>query len=110
MRPLEVYEELLKLRDDPDKFEERAAAIWEQFVSELPPEKHRAAQQFNWSIQGQLRQYKDPTARMNKMVELFMNGLQTFQLALQNPDALIARTQDGSKAVVLPINRKKPTS
>lgn len=106
MRPLKIYEELSKLRDNPEEFELRANRIWEEFFKTLPEKEEKRARQFKWHIDSQLRTYKDPTARMNKMVELFWRGFQTFQLSLTNPDSLIAKSQDGSKAVILPIERK----
>lgn len=103
---IHFYEELVKLKDDPEQFDRRFDEIWEEIYQTLPPEAEKRARQFNWQLHGQLDKIKDPMARYNKMVELFWQGVQTFQLALTNPDALIARSQDGSKAVVLPIDRK----
>lgn len=107
MSPLKIYEELLKLKDHPDEFEQRTNQIWEEFFKTLPNEKQKPARQFKWQLDAQLRGYKDPVARLNKMIELFWQGVQTFQLSLTNPNSLIAKSQDGSKAVVLPIDRKK---
>lgn len=106
MSPLQIYEALLELKDHPELFDEKVDSIWEEFYSGLTPERAQRAKQFRWQIEGQLRGYKDPVARMNKMIELFWRGFQTFQLALTHPDQLIARSQDGSKAVILPIERK----
>lgn len=106
MTPLKIYESLVKLKDDPEKFEEMANEIWESYFTTLTEDEEKRARQFKWHLDGQLRGIVDTTARMNKMVELFWEGFQTFQLSLTNPDQLIARSQDGSKAVVLPIDRK----
>ena len=106
MKPLEIYEELLKLKDEPERFEEKSNEIWEQFFATLEIDERRRARQFKWQLDAQLRGFKDPVARLNKMVELFWQGFASFQLALNNPTQLIARSQDGSKAVVLPIDRK----
>lgn len=35
--------------------------------------------QFQWNINKELRRYKDPVARMNKMAELFWQGVHKFQ-------------------------------
>lgn len=104
-RPLQIYEELSKLKDNPDQFEEKSNEIWEQFFATLTKEEEKRARRFKWQLDGQLRGYQDPQARLNKMIELFWQGFQTFQLALNEPSALIARSQDGSKAVVLPIEK-----
>lgn len=106
MKPLQVYEELVKLRDNPEEFEKKADEIWEEYFSSLSEEETKRAKQFKWQLDSQLRNYKDPVARLNKMIELFWEGFHAFQLSLTNPTQLIARTQDGSKAVVLPIDRK----
>lgn len=107
MKPLQIYEELVKLKDDPEQFDQRANEIWEHFYQSLTPEQEQQARRFKWQMDAQLRNYKDPIARMNKMIELFWQGFQTFQLSLSNPSSLIARSQDGSKAVVIPINKDK---
>ena len=107
MTGLELYEMMLEFKDDPEMFAKKKDEIFEQFINSLPEGKQNAARQFIWQMNGQLRQYKDPIAYMNKNLELIANSLATLQLALDNPDALIARSQDGSKAVVLPLHRKE---
>lgn len=36
-------------------------------------------QQFQWGLNKELRKYKNPVARMNKMAELFWTGVKKFQ-------------------------------
>ncbi len=40
--------------------------------------------QLQWKIEGQLRGFKDPVARMNKMIELFWQGVNDFQRTLKD--------------------------
>ena len=42
------------------------------------PERKKELIQFQLSIDKELRKYKDPVARMNKMVELFWEGFKEF--------------------------------
>ena len=43
------------------------------------PERKLKLEQLQWKIDGELRKYKDPVARMNRMVELFWEGFKEFQ-------------------------------
>jgi len=43
------------------------------------PDRRLRLEQLQFRIEGQLRNYKDPVARMNKMVEIFWEGVKEFQ-------------------------------
>lgn len=104
---MDVYETLLALKDDPEAFNRKADEIWEQFFKSLSAERAIKLRRIKWStIDQPLRHIKDPIARCNKSIELMYNSLQTLNLAFNNPDSLIAKSQDGSRAVVLPIKTK----
>lgn len=55
----------------------------EEFISSLPEERQTPIRQFQWRLDAQLSKYKDPVARMNKMVEIFWEGVKDFQQALE---------------------------
>ena len=75
MCAMNLYEALLDARDDPDLFQEIFELHLEEYLSTLPPDRRLKAEQLQWTIDGTLRKYKDPVARMNKMAELFWKGV-----------------------------------
>jgi hypothetical protein len=56
----------------------------ELYISSLPEDRQRPLRQLQWTIDGELRKYKDPIAKMNKMAELFWNQFSEFQKAVKN--------------------------
>lgn len=53
-------------------------------ISNGNEEKQLKLRQFQWGINKELRKYKDPVARMNKMAELFWAGVKKFQSACKD--------------------------
>lgn len=51
----------------------------EDYISSLPEERQQRLRQLQWKIDGELRKYKDPIAKMNRMTELFWEGVANFQ-------------------------------
>lgn len=70
---MNVYESLVNC--PPDEFEEAARKVIDDYIDTLPQERKIKAQQQQWRIEQDLRKYKDPVARMNRMVELLYSGL-----------------------------------
>lgn len=103
MTPVELYEELEELRQDPEAFQYRAKAILEEYFASLPEDQAQRARQFQWRLDNELRHYVDPVARMNKMVELFWAGVKDFQKVLNDPQSFQVKSQDGAK--VIPFKR-----
>lgn len=56
----------------------------EEFISSVPEDKQQRLRQFQWKLDGELRKYKDPTARMNKMIELFWLGVAEFSSVMND--------------------------
>ena len=51
-----------------------------QFLDSIEdPKRRQKLEQMQWRIDAELRKYKDPVARMNRMVELFWEGFKEFQ-------------------------------
>ncbi len=75
---MDVYNELVKLRHDPVAFEKRRQEILD---AELKDDVKR--KQLQWQIEGELRKFKNPVARYNKMIELFWSGFSTFNNTLK---------------------------
>lgn len=77
------FDELASLfKTDPVAAQAKANSIIDDYIQTLEPEKQQRARAYNWRLQQELRHYKDPIARMNKMVELFWIGVEQFQAAL----------------------------
>lgn len=83
---------------DPSAAEEKAKQIIDEYITTLEPEKQQRAQAFQWRIQQDLKKYKDPTARLNRMVEMFWNGVKEFQRTLENPEEVL--DQQGKPSIV----------
>ena len=93
-RAIDIYERLNKLRqEDPEAVEREAKNILNEFFDSIEDDEKRLhLQQMQFRIDGELRKYKDPVARMNKMVELFWIGFKEFQKSVNQLDEV---TKDG---------------
>jgi len=76
----------------------------EDFINSCPPERQERLRQFQWRLDQQLSKYKDPTARFNKMVEIFWEGVEKFQKTLENPSSI---KTDGSVGKI--VKFKQPS-
>ena len=99
-----TFEDLKTLSEtNPDAVEGKVQEILEEYIQTLDPVRQQRARAYNWRLQQELRKFKDPVARMNKMVEMFWKGVQQFQTALTNPEVLL--NQKGEPVAIFP---KKP--
>lgn len=74
-----THDELSKLyKSDPEAYQEHCKELIEDTISQFPECKQEALRQLQWRIDGELRKYKDPLARMNKMIEMFWEGVIEF--------------------------------
>ena len=77
------YEILAELhKNDPEGFERERERLLENYFNSLPEEQATKARQMQWQLDGELRKYKDPIARMNRMVELFWEQVGVFKDSL----------------------------
>lgn len=79
-----IYESLVNCT--PEEFEEKSQKIIDDFVDSLPQERKIKMQQQQWRLEMELRKYKDPVARMNRMIELLWSGFFEFQDAINLED------------------------
>ncbi len=94
-----TFDELKTLYEtDPPAAEEKAKQIINEYISTLEPEKQQRAQAFQWRIEQDLKKFKDPIARLNRMVEMFWKGVKEFQRTLENPVEVL--DQQGNPSVV----------
>jgi len=82
MYALDVFEELLKLKDDPVAFNKRKDGIINSAINECPEDNRISLTCRQWKLERELDKFKNPTARMNRMVELFWDGAFEFKNAL----------------------------
>lgn len=96
---IELYEELVQLKDSPELFNQRSEQILEDFFNNLPEDKQRRLRGKHFKIQAELSKYKDPTAKMNKMVEIFWEGVEEFKQTLNGE--ISTQTKVNNKAEVV---------
>jgi len=71
----------------PDELIAYKEKLIENYISSLPEEKQHRLRQLQWKIDGELRKYKDPIAKMNRMAELFWEGVGHLKAALSKMDS-----------------------
>jgi hypothetical protein len=84
----------LLYQEDPDLFEEQRQQLIRQTIEEFPEEYRQRAYGIQFRLEAQLRRYKDPVARMNKMVEIFWQNFYEFAEVLNSPSAALKKRQD----------------
>jgi len=102
MYALDVYEELKKLKDDPEAFAKRQKEILDEAISNSPKKYQEKLKQQLWCQDKQLNKFKDPTARMNKMIEIFWGGVHTFKVTLKG-NAI--KSESCTKAKIIPFKK-----
>ncbi|MFA5515020.1 MAG: DUF3135 domain-containing protein [Desulfuromonadales bacterium] len=96
-------------RADPEAFEAMRRLLIEETIEGFP-ENHRArAYGLQMRIDADLGRYRDPVARMNRMVELFWEGFGDFQRVLHDPEGFMRerRENKGEDCKVIPFPDKK---
>ncbi len=95
-------------QENPEKFDEEVKSILEEFFDNIKdPEKREHLRRFQFRIDGELRKFTDPVARMNKMVELFWVGVNEFHATLTNPITKIAEASAPVPNNVYHLKEKK---
>jgi len=94
----------LLAREDPEEFDRQSRAMIKSEIQRADEDQRLMLEQLQFCIDGELRKYKNPVARMNRMVELFWPQVMKFHDALQG-----RHTEESLKvknAHVLSFNRK----
>jgi hypothetical protein len=94
-------------RRDPARFEEVSRDLIRRTIESFPPERRQRALGLQFRLEATLSRYRDPVARMNKMVEIFWEQLRQFQEALNDPGRLLAERETGHPGKVIPFPRSK---
>ena len=93
------FEELSRLwRDDPEEFGRVARMRIDKLIESVEPERRQSLRQLQFRIDCELRKYKDPVARMNKMTELFWEGVKSLDDALNGKLARVEEKTIKKKA------------
>ncbi len=91
---------------DPEAFEALRKKLIRRTIEEFPEPHRQRAYGMQFQIEAQLHKYKDPLVRMNRMVELFWEQFEKFQVALTDPLRLIAEREQQKKASkVIPLRK-----
>lgn len=80
---LNVYEKLLKFKDDPEAFRRESKQIIDETIASYSEEKQIRMRSLQWSIDQELSNFKDPVARLNHIISMFYTQLDKFNDALQ---------------------------
>ena len=82
---------------DPELFEMERRKLIQKTIESFPPEYQARAHGLQFKIEASLNKYKDPVARMNKMVEIFWGHFQEFQDVMNNPAGYLGKTSKETK-------------
>lgn len=94
-------------REDPEAFEEMRRALIEQTIAGFPEEHRARAYGLQFRIDAELSLCKDPISRMNRMVEIFWDGVRRFESAISDPGSALEEKNARTSAVVLPFPAKE---
>jgi len=98
-------------QEDPAKFEELRQWLIHRTIEEFPEDFRQRAYGLQFQLDAQLRKYKNPVARMNKMVEIFWQNFEEFFEVLNHPSAVLQkRRQRETKDNVLPFRHSRDDS
>ena len=89
---------------DPAIFEKKSRQLIDALIADFPEDMRQRARSWQFRLDHELNQYKDPVSRMNAMIELFWSGFARFQQAVIEPEQLLAE-RDESGTVVIPLHR-----
>lgn len=80
------FDEMVRLyQEDPEAFEQERLRQIDAFIESISDEERKQKmRQMQFRIDRELHGYKDPIARMNKMVELFWKGTIEFQQTVKS--------------------------
>lgn len=100
-----TFDELSHLfATDPVAAEIKAKELIDDYIETLDTEKQQRARAFSWRIQQELRNYKDPQARLNKMIEMFWAGVKDFKNVLEYPSEVLDQRGEPSSVIKFPKN------
>ena len=101
-KKLQTLENLFE--NDPLQFEVLRREIIDQCINSYPERFQNRARGIQFTLECELNKYKHPTARMNRMAELFWDKVSDFHEIISDPVNFSVR-QEGNKkkGKVLPL-------
>jgi hypothetical protein len=75
------FDELMKL--SPDAAEEYRLAVIEDFITGLPEGSQQRMRAFQWKLEHDLKRFKDPIYRTNRMFTLMWESFERLDVVLQ---------------------------
>ncbi len=90
-------------RNDTEAAEAYHRSIIEDFILGLPEDKQERARGLQWRIDQELRKYKDPIARMNRMVEMMWESFFELDATLNRG---VSSERPKAKVIEFPIRKE----
>ncbi len=94
-------------RDDADEFERCRRLLIDRTIESFPPEHRRRGYGLQFRLDLELGRYRDPLARMNRMVEIFWDGVHRFREVLDDPQRYAADQTPPNPGKVIPLPHRK---
>lgn len=93
---------------DPEKFETIRSEIIRTAIESFPQETRQRFYGLQFTLDCELRKYKNPIVRMNRMVEIFWDKVYEFNAVLHHPEiAIAARAEKREPAKVIQLFPKQ---
>jgi hypothetical protein len=93
---------------DPQQFAKEKTLLIQELIESFPEEHRKRAYGLQFRLDAELSRYKDPVSRMNRMVELFWEGIGRFQDVLNDPaTALQERQRKKTTGEIIPLRPHK---
>lgn len=99
-----LLSDLEQADDNPEKFETIRREMIKTVIESYPQEIQQRFYGLQFTLDCELRKYRNPVARMNRMVEIFWNKVDEFNFVLHQPGkAIAARSEKRKLAKVIPL-------
>ena len=104
----DVFDRLIALRGEGEEALKRERInIINDFIESFPEERRPRLRAMQWKIDQDLEKYKNPTARMNFLIDTLFQQMADLYEALTDPDTFMERRQQRAEsAEILPFRNK----
>ncbi len=92
---------------DPEAFERLRKRIIDEAIQSFPEEHRARAFGLQFRIDQELSLCKDPISRMNRMVEIFWEGVQQFEAAIRDPETFAEGKKRKTPGEVISLDARK---
>lgn len=94
-------------REDPEKAQKLADTIIEDAINsmDVPEDKKQRLKAANFRLQQDLRKYKHPIARLQRMEVLFWEQFNKFRIAMETPSVLMVPKNTENQTKVVPFRK-----